>query len=299
MSYKYLAWATEIKLPNSNCFSVLCALASFASDNGICWPSQQSLADKTMLSRETVNRTIKVLKEIGVISYNGRQYMLNIAVTDIHNKVTDSHSAMSLNHSKEDNNCDPQAQACASQSHGCDPQAQPTEPVNKPVNKPVTPPTPPDGGKAHDDNFNLFWEIFPKQRKGSKEKAMRAWKKAIRLERPEIIAQKAKIYAQSKDVMRGFAKGAAAWLNDEGWTYEIFQPVEEQPPEDSDDIAFEGTVIRLGDKTFYRWLDVFGGNEKEFREFLWSKDQWYIRNPDKCKNWRTSTAAQINSMGAA
>lgn len=67
------------------------------------------------------------------------------------------------------------------------------------------------------DSFNEFWSIYPKQRAGSKEKAYASFCKAVKDGRatPEKIIQATKCYARSDEVKRGFAKGCAAWLNDD------------------------------------------------------------------------------------
>lgn len=71
--------------------------------------------------------------------------------------------------------------------------------------------------------FDEFWELFPRQRRGSKEKAYRAWGKAMgRSTAAEVLAGLIR-YARSTDVSSGYAKGADSWLNADGWTntYEI------------------------------------------------------------------------------
>lgn len=67
-------------------------------------------------------------------------------------------------------------------------------------------------------DFDLFWSIYPKQRAGSKEKALTAYKSALKKTKPEEILNGVKAYIGSNEVADGFAKGCAAWLNDERWT---------------------------------------------------------------------------------
>ena len=71
--------------------------------------------------------------------------------------------------------------------------------------------------KPYLDSFEEFWRIYPKQRAGSKEKAYKAFCKAIKEGRatPEKIIQATRYYSNSDEVKRGFAKGCAAWLNDD------------------------------------------------------------------------------------
>lgn len=66
--------------------------------------------------------------------------------------------------------------------------------------------------------FSEFWEIFPKQRIGNQEKAEKAYRKALTRATPEQIHKGLLAYAGSAEVSGGFAKGAAAWLNDDRWT---------------------------------------------------------------------------------
>lgn len=65
--------------------------------------------------------------------------------------------------------------------------------------------------------FEDFWKEFPKQRIGNKEKAKSAFAAAVK--RSGMLAfqlvAKAREYAKSYEVARGFAKGAQAWLNDD------------------------------------------------------------------------------------
>lgn len=65
---------------------------------------------------------------------------------------------------------------------------------------------------------NSFWEPYPKTRAGAKDKAMLAMKKALTKTTREEMENAVRRYASSDEVSRGFAKGAAAWLNDERWT---------------------------------------------------------------------------------
>ncbi|MBO4675252.1 MAG: hypothetical protein J5601_04105, partial [Elusimicrobiaceae bacterium] len=67
------------------------------------------------------------------------------------------------------------------------------------------------------DFFEDFWQVYPKQRVGNKDKARAAFFAAIsRTNTPaEQIIAKAEEYANSDEVARGFAKGAQAWLNDD------------------------------------------------------------------------------------
>lgn len=71
--------------------------------------------------------------------------------------------------------------------------------------------------KEYMSDFEKFWQIYPKQRAGNKEKAYKAFEKAIKDKRATIekIIDSCKNYAVCEEVKKGFAKGCQAWLNDD------------------------------------------------------------------------------------
>lgn len=71
--------------------------------------------------------------------------------------------------------------------------------------------------KEKKDKFYEFWALYPKQRAGSKQKAQIAYLKVLKEKRAteEHLLAKVKEYANSREVREGFAKGCAAWLNDD------------------------------------------------------------------------------------
>lgn len=68
-----------------------------------------------------------------------------------------------------------------------------------------------------ENRFEEWWSMFPKQRAGAKEKARSAYAKAIKRAAEDEIHEGTIRYIGSDEVARGFAKGAAAWLNDDRW----------------------------------------------------------------------------------
>jgi len=70
--------------------------------------------------------------------------------------------------------------------------------------------------------FLAFWKEYPKKRAGSKEKAFKSYCQAIKEKRATVekILETCKKYAQSEEVKKGFAKGCAAWLNDDRFNNE-------------------------------------------------------------------------------
>ena len=67
MSIKAMTWAWELaELPLRESM-VLLALADAANDDGLCWPSQETLALKARSSTRSVKRAIAILKEAELI----------------------------------------------------------------------------------------------------------------------------------------------------------------------------------------------------------------------------------------
>lgn len=72
--------------------------------------------------------------------------------------------------------------------------------------------------RRYTPEFDQFWAKFPKDRAGSKDKAFAAWGAAIKRATSSEIILAVDGYASSDEVAKGYAKGAAAWLNDDRWT---------------------------------------------------------------------------------
>ncbi len=62
-----------------------------------------------------------------------------------------------------------------------------------------------------------FWPNFPKTRRGNREKALEALYRAVKRASLQTIADGFAPYPASAEVKNGYAKGAAAWLNDDRW----------------------------------------------------------------------------------
>lgn len=114
--------------------------------------------------------------------------------------------------------------------------------------------------KENTEKFMQFWEVYPRHRRGNKENAWRAWCKSLeegRATEDEMLAG-AKSYAASDP--GEFAKGAAAWLNDDRWTWQA-----------------SNSDIRLGEEAqeWPPWKRHFAGIIGEKAVFSWFKDADY------------------------
>ena len=67
------AWWLEHPDLDADGFAVLAALATFADENGLCWPSQSTLAGKLKRSRPTINRILQGLSDIGLVTIEHRR----------------------------------------------------------------------------------------------------------------------------------------------------------------------------------------------------------------------------------
>jgi biotin operon repressor len=127
MSIRHVNWALEQELPTPEKF-VLVVLANYANKNGVCWPSQETIGQKTGLSRASVQRSIRSLKERGLIQVEARRkrgynhinrYYLNmeLGLTETHSEAsqggpTKPQSEASMNHQYEPSE-EPSVKNCA------------------------------------------------------------------------------------------------------------------------------------------------------------------------------------------
>jgi hypothetical protein len=72
MSVDALSWAKKQKTGGPAPKCLLLALADYADEDGICWPSQETLAKVTEQSVDSVQRQLKQLEAIPLIERRGR-----------------------------------------------------------------------------------------------------------------------------------------------------------------------------------------------------------------------------------
>ena len=68
MSWQATAWAERKKTGSPARKVLLLVLASYADEFGVCWPSQEVLANGTEQSLDTVQRQLRKLADMGIIS---------------------------------------------------------------------------------------------------------------------------------------------------------------------------------------------------------------------------------------
>lgn len=76
--------------------------------------------------------------------------------------------------------------------------------------------------KIYTSDFETFWELYPKQRIGNKQKAFKAYNRVLKEKRSTVddLLKAVVKYSRSKDVKDGYAKGCEAWLNDDRFNWE-------------------------------------------------------------------------------
>ncbi|WP_375308392.1 helix-turn-helix domain-containing protein [Bradyrhizobium sp. A11] len=68
MSWQATAWALQQRVGQPARKLVLLALANYADEHGICWPSQERLAEDVEMSLDTIQRHTKKLREAGLLT---------------------------------------------------------------------------------------------------------------------------------------------------------------------------------------------------------------------------------------
>jgi len=82
LSIEAISWAFKQTLTASEKL-VLLVLADYCDDENKCWPKQETLADRTGLTRQTVNAKLGALETSGLIIREQRHHTSNITKLNI------------------------------------------------------------------------------------------------------------------------------------------------------------------------------------------------------------------------
>ncbi len=202
MAFEFVNWALKVRASSSSEKFVLFALCNWANEDGVSYPSYRAISNFTQLSTKTVKRAVDALVKENLVhrkirsredgSTTSYQYLVNVHGTP-----------------PRDVTCEDDSQVEAG--------AAAVSPLYTKDNTILKHSNDPNLRMRVCPEFHLFWGNFPKDRAGSKLKAFQAWEKTVAEERctPERLIEVAATYAKSAEVSRGFAKGAASWLNDD------------------------------------------------------------------------------------
>ncbi|WP_181769462.1 helix-turn-helix domain-containing protein [Bradyrhizobium sp. UNPA324] len=93
MSWQATAWAAKQVTGSASNKLTLLALANYADHEGVCWPTQETLARDTEQSVDTVQRRLKALVKLGLVrvetrpggrgQWDGRKYYLAMGVAEM------------------------------------------------------------------------------------------------------------------------------------------------------------------------------------------------------------------------
>lgn len=203
MSIRIMAevWRTELPTIEK---MVLLVIADHASDDGTeAWPSQATIAAKASISVRTVQRSVNSLVSKGYLwmqkgaggsatcREDRRPHRYTILLGKLRGDIVTTRA------DRGDTQADSGATITPS-----------TGRLSRPMNHPNDPPN-------ETPMFDLFWDAYPI--KAGKQAARKAWEKAIKNEKPDVIISGAERYAADPNRHPSFTAHAATWLNAGRW----------------------------------------------------------------------------------
>lgn len=222
MSFKSMVEAFEAKVGNPARKLVLLKLADQANDNGLCWPSYQTIASACEVDRRTVIRHIKQLEKDGFLrvekTYNkdaGKNYSNRYHLT-IANGV--KKSLVSEDHHPSDKLSPP----LVSEDHHPSVKLSP-EPINEPISiEPIIESITNDVVISDvvvsiPPSFEDFWNLYNK--KVGKTKCADKWEKISKSDKELIMKNLPDYLSSIQD--KQYQKHPLTYLNNESWLDEV------------------------------------------------------------------------------
>lgn len=195
MSLDALTWAFKLEVRPSMAKFVLVALADYASDKDMAFPSIETISNKTCMNRKTVIGHLDWLESKGLIRDTGKRV-----------GATQQVKVFQLN-------CTKSGTVPISESNGTKSgveryQKRDTEPS---VNLRSEPP----------EGFEAFWKAYPN--KDAKKSAVKAFRKVRKEIQPAIMIalENHKRSEKWQKDSGAFVPHAATWLNGERWQDEV------------------------------------------------------------------------------
>lgn len=194
MSIQAINWAISFEADNATEKSVLFVLANYADGDGICHPGQQNIAKQAACSERSVRRVLDGLEGRGVIRREVRRRKDGSRTSDII-VLHAFQQAANLSVSKPDTVTGsdeanrPICQNLPDTVTGLTTFEPPVEPSDN-----ILSGTGPDHGlaspkrKAYPDDFEAFWQAYPRTPNMSKKEAFDAWRKLDQSDRLSCIA---------------------------------------------------------------------------------------------------------------
>ena len=217
MSIKVMTQTWKVSQQQGGALLILLAIADFADDEGMAYPSISTLAKKARLSRRHTQRILRRLvrvKELiihpGKGQHGSNLYQVTLCQGDNMSGVTSDAQGGDISCHK-----------------GVTPMS--SNPSYRTVKEPI-------GHQGHDTPWNeaawtQFWEAWPK--KVAKREAIRAWNKLK--PNPELLATILQRIATSKQSEQWQRNGGqyiphpATWINGRRWEDALVIPAPPQP----------------------------------------------------------------------
>ena len=192
------------------CYAVL---QRYANNDGLCFPSRKTIADKLAVSVRSIDRSLDELERINAVrirrrmnpdgSFTSNLYEVLSVNPHAPNRgvATKTTLPSDKNDTRGSDKNDTLIKASINQSH-----------LTR------------DIYSASEDAWNKFWAIYP--RKKDKQAALKAWKKALKDGTdPQHIIDGATRYAEERSTEDPqYTKYPASWLNAGSWENQADQP---------------------------------------------------------------------------
>lgn len=234
MSHKATYWLATVdpKRITSGAFRVLFHLCDHHNDTRdpetACFPSQETLMNRTGLSNGGLNKCIDQLEQGGLLrrrratapgTPQRRTYYI-LGCDHLEGQEQTPLSGDSANSTPVEPalTLTPLLDGANSTFEGGKLHPSGEEPVKEPVNRNLTPYNPPSPSQRDvDEMFETWWQnVSPKKGKGS---ARGAFKKALKKASLDELIQGIRAYQEFK-AGSNYVQNPSTWLNDEGWLNE-------------------------------------------------------------------------------
>ena len=257
MSYELTKWACEVDGIDIYERSVLQQLCKFANEDGICFPSQSTIAEKLNISRVRVNQAIQKLKNLGLISLeNGKYYHINHDAP-----VNVVYTSVNVVNTPPVNEVYTPVNVVNT----------PVNVVNSHLNKPNNKPINKIKDTKKENRFDEFYQSYP--RKVGKPKAQQAYSKAIKQSDHETIMEgleKQKLQWTKKQTEADFIPHPATWLNGGRWADDFGEAGKNIPADENKSRIAAVLVSKVdqGEIWLERWTQETGLTEQAARQLI-------------------------------
>lgn len=243
MSVIATAWVWSLDLPTSTKLVAL-ALADYANEDGVCWPSVSRLAGRCSMHPRTIQRHLSDLEERRVLVRQPRFNELGVQTSSLLVMPLPNLSPplQDLSPPQGDTHVTPEGDTSAT------PGVTPVSPLSEPSDEPSVEPSvslgqrasspadrrgdpcasarsgpPPPAQPDYPADFEEFWQAYP--RKVHKGDALRAWKSTrdVRPPLPRLVdaIERARRSEQWRDEGGRFIPHPGRWLRAHGWADEM------------------------------------------------------------------------------